>query len=388
MLPGAEGQTTGELRKAVTAAVLALDPEAVRRRREEAEKRARVECYPDPDGTATLAGRSLPPAEVLAADKRLCQVARYWKKYLRAAWRHADPHQQLPRPEHGTDLLRARAYLALLLGQPLDVPPADLLPPARRHPRTPTAIPATVPTALDLIAPGGADAALGLEGQQLPAGLRHPDPPWAATGGDPVAGLPPMAGLISLTVPLTTLLGLSDRPGEAAGFGPMHADTARQLACALAGHRATRWQIIVTSPDGRALATGIHRGPVGPGPRSGSGWTVQVTAEPIAATNCDHRNAEPGQDPSPGLQRLIRARTVTCCGPGCRRPAARADLDHTVAYDCGGITCECNGAPGCRHCHRRKQALQWALEQPSPGVMIWTSPAGRRYTTYPSKHPT
>ncbi len=93
VLSDAAGQTTGELRKAVTAAVLALDPDAVRRRREEAQKRARVECFPDPEGTATLAGRSLPPAEVLAADKRLCQVARYWKKYLRAAWKRADPRQ-------------------------------------------------------------------------------------------------------------------------------------------------------------------------------------------------------------------------------------------------------------------------------------------------------
>ena len=65
---------------------------------------------------------------MLAADKRLCQVAAYWKKLIRAAWKHADPHGQLPRPEHGMDLLRAKAYLALLLGQPLDAPPAGLLP--------------------------------------------------------------------------------------------------------------------------------------------------------------------------------------------------------------------------------------------------------------------
>ena len=91
VLPDAAGQTTGELRRSVTAAVLALDPDAVRRRRERAEKGARVECYPDPEGTATLTGRSLPPAEVLAADKRLCQVARYWKKRIRAAWKQAHP---------------------------------------------------------------------------------------------------------------------------------------------------------------------------------------------------------------------------------------------------------------------------------------------------------
>ena len=133
-MPAAAGLTTGELRAEVNQAILALDPAAMRRRRQEAERGARVECYTNPDGTATLTGRWLPPAEVLAADKRLCQVAAWWKKQIRAAWKQADPAGELARPEHGTDLLRARAYLALLLGQPLDTPPADLLPPAEPAP--------------------------------------------------------------------------------------------------------------------------------------------------------------------------------------------------------------------------------------------------------------
>jgi hypothetical protein len=49
-----------------------------------------------------------------------------------------------------------------------------------------------------------------------------------------------MAGLVNLTVPLTTLLGLTEAPGQAAGYGPIDPDTARVLACAAAGHRATR----------------------------------------------------------------------------------------------------------------------------------------------------
>ena len=113
-----------------------------------------------------------------------------------------------------------------------------------------------------------------------------------------------------------------------------------------------------------------------------------MTAEPITAGSCDHRNAEPGYRPGPALQRLIRARTVTCAGPGCRRPAARCDLDHTIPHDDDGLTCECNLAPLCRFCHRLKQAHGWTLTQPTPGVMTWTTPAGRRYTTLPSKHPT
>ena len=46
-----------------------------------------------------------------------------------------------------------------------------------------------------------------------------------------------------------------------------------------------------------------------------------------------------------GLDALIRTR---CTAPGCGRPAARCDLDHTLAWDKGGITCECGLAPRCK----------------------------------------
>ena len=40
------------------------------------------------------------------------------------------------------------------------------------------------------------------------------------------------AGQVFLTLPLATLLGLSDRPGVAAGHGPLPGDVARALATA------------------------------------------------------------------------------------------------------------------------------------------------------------
>ena len=109
---------------------------------------------------------------------------------------------------------------------------------------------------------------------------------------------------------------------------------------------------------------------------------VQVT--PLAAGTCDHRNQEPGYTLSPRLRHLIAARTVYCCAPGCRRPAARCDFDHTIAYHAGGRSCECNVRPLCRRHHRCKQAPGWAARQPDPGTMIWTTPAGRTYTTVPT----
>ena len=111
-----------------------------------------------------------------------------------------------------------------------------------------------------------------------------------------------------------------------------------------------------------------------------------VTITPLAAGTCDHRNQEPGYTLSPRLRHLIAARTVYCCAPGCRRPAARCDFDHTIAYQAGGRSCECNVRPLCRRHHRCKQAPGWAARQPEPGTMIWTTPAGRTYTTGPTTY--
>jgi hypothetical protein len=344
VLPEAPDLTTGQLRRALARAVLAADPDAARRQREEALKEARVDCYPDPAGTATLAGRNLPAASVLAADKRLCAIAKAWKKQGAAG---------------EMDLLRARAYLTLLLGLDVTVPPADLLP----------------------VKPGSPEGAASADhepvpaGQEIPAGLRRPD-----------AEMPPLAGSVNLTIPLSTLMGLSDAPGAAAGYGPLDPDTARVLACAAAGHRATRWHVTVTGPTGRALGYGSRVGRTAAD--DGGAWEVSFTAEPIAAGCCDHRNREDGYRPSPGLQRLIQARSHTCTAFGCGRPATSCDQDHSIPYDEDGITCECNLAPLCRFHHRMKQAQNWKIEQISPGVMAWLTPAGRRYITLPSQHPT
>ncbi len=72
----APGLTTGQLRGVLHRAVLALDPDAARKRREKAQRDARVECWTEPAGTWSLAGRDLPPAAVLAADQHIDTAAR------------------------------------------------------------------------------------------------------------------------------------------------------------------------------------------------------------------------------------------------------------------------------------------------------------------------
>jgi hypothetical protein len=182
-------------------------------------------------------------------------------------------------------------------------------------------------------------------------------------------------------------------------------------------HPRTRWCVTVTGPDGAAVAHGCARGPHpwtpdtgtppgrqapsggrdgpgGPGPPVGPDAQqaaqlhellrgLNVTLGPIATGSCDHRHKEDRYTPSRALQHLVRARTARCAAPGCGAQACHCDLDHTTAYP-QGLTCQCGLGPLCRRHHRCKQAPGWHLEQPEPGIMRWTTPSGRIYTTTPT----
>jgi len=206
--------------------------------------------------------------------------------------------------------------------------------------------------------------------------------------------------VINITVPLSTLLGLSATPGEAAGFGLLDPCDARDLVAAAARRADTRWCVTALHPDGAVAAHGCARGrhPPPPGPSQGpdpppgtaardylAGLRIRMI--PVARGHCDHTRAEAGYRPSRKLQHLVKVRNARCTAPGCGRSASRCDLDHTLAWEHGGITCECDLAPLCRHHHRCKQAEGWRLEQPEPGVLKWRTPAGRRYTTTPTAYP-
>jgi len=318
----APGQTTGQLRASARRAVLAADPAAADRHREKAEKQARVEVWSEPAGTAALAGRDLRSADVIAADKRIDGLARQ----LKAAGIEGSLGQ-----------LRARAYLALLLGQPMP----------------------------GLLPPGAGPHAAGTDTVGAPTG--------------------PVAGAVNLTMPLSSFLGASGEPGEVAGFGPVAAADGRALADRLAGQRGSRWCLTLTGRDGRAVAHGCAQ--AHGGEAAGRGWELTVTVRPVAVWDCLHERESAGYQPSPTLRHVIRVRQRTCSFPGCRRPAARCDQDHTVPYDQGGRTCECNLAPLCRRHHRAKQVHGWRLEQPQPGVMTWHLPHGRNYQTTGEPYP-
>ena len=94
-----------------------------------------------------------------------------------------------------------------------------------------------------------------------------------------------------------------------------------------------------------------------------------------------------GHDPGVLLRHLTEVRHATCTAPTCRRPASQCDFEHNTPYEAGGRTCECNGGPKCRHHHRLKQDPRWQVEQPTPATINWTTPAGRLYTTEPTRYP-
>ena len=181
------------------------------------------------------------------------------------------------------------------------------------------------------------------------------------------------------------MLGLASDPADVAGFGPVDPALARQLGSRAAPHPATRWCLTVSDDRGQPIGHGCLPGQ--PVSRLFAPKPLTVTITPLASDTDQHQNSEPGYHPSRRLQHLVQTRSAACSAPGCRWPAARSDLDHTVPYDEGGRTCECNLAPLCRHHHRCKHSEGWQLDQPSPGVMTWTTPAGRRYLTTPSAYP-
>jgi hypothetical protein len=380
--------TPGGLRAAIMRAVMDVNPEKAKKRREHEAAQTRVERWAEDSGNAGLAGRELPPAEVLAADQRVTA----WARELRKAGLDGN-----------MDQLRARAYLDILLGT--DSRPLS-----------------TGPDGTDSRPLGtGPDGADGEAADRIPA------------SAGPLAGVipPGFAGRVNLTIPATTLLDRTDRPGEMGGIGPIDPDLARDLAAAAARNPRSTWCVTVTDNQGHAIGHGCARPapvadqsnrtkrdklgvpggpdpprqtrftftPAGqPSPTGGFGtWRFStgipgqrellIDIGPIPTGNCDHRHEAKGHDPGVILRHLTQIRHATCTGPGCRRPAANCDFEHNTPYAVGGRTCLCNANPKCRFDHRVKQGPRWNAEQLPSGEVRWTTPSGRQYTTEPTRYP-
>jgi hypothetical protein len=92
---------------------------------------------------------------------------------------------------------------------------------------------------------------------------------------------------------------------------------------------------------------------------------------------------EPGYAPSKALADFVRCRDLTCRWPGCDRPAADCDLDHTIPYARGGPTHASNLKCYCRTHHLVKTFWGWCDRQLPDGTVILESPSGQAYVTAP-----
>jgi hypothetical protein len=151
---------------------------------------------------------------------------------------------------------------------------------------------------------------------------------------------------VSVVVPVGTLLGVSEEGGELAGYGPIPPAMAREIAA------EGVWRRLLTDPS--------------------SGAVLDVGRERYR--------------PTAAIRDFVLARDQTCQGVGCRVPARRCDLDHTVDWAHGGRTAAAGMAPLCRHQHRLKHEGGWRVRR-DHDALIWTSPTAHTYRRRPDPIP-
>jgi hypothetical protein len=300
--------TPSGLRDAAARAVMEVAPDKAKKRREDAEKDARVERWAEDSGNAALMGRELPPAEVLAADQRITA----WAHQLRKAGLDGD-----------MDVLRARAYLDLLLDK--DSRPGPGGGPAQED-----------------VAPGGfavrgnltvplADL-LGLADRPGQLSGIGPIDPWLARDLAAAAARNPRT---SWCVTATNEHGHAAFHGCARPEPKPHPESRSRDGPGFSFTLEKR-----DGPPG-GLGTWRLRTP-GPGP------DLIVELYSLSTENCDHQFQAQGHNPGVKLRHLAQIRHATCASPVCRRPASQCDFEHNVPYEAGGKTCLCNGGPLCK----------------------------------------
>jgi hypothetical protein len=238
----------------------------------------RVEYRPEQDGMATLSAH-------LPAD----QASAIWNKLTRAA-------RELQGPEETRTLtqLRTDLYGGWLLGGTTS--------PGTVHPGT-----------------------SGTTGAGIDTGLSSP-----------------IGAQVLVTVPVFSLMGLTDDPAMLDGYGPIPPSMARKLA---ANGAASFYRVLVDPRDGAPLEIGRT--------------SYRLTK---------------------AMKRALQLRDGRCTFPGCNNPSLDNDTDHLQAWQHGGHTGISNLAQLCPKHHRLKHASGWtptAATKDEPPA--WTSPTGRHY---------
>ena len=294
------------LRERVARVVASLDPEAAMRRRQRAERDLTdVSIWAEADGMACLAARG--QAIDLVAMREIIDA----RAALMRDGAAADD-------ERTAGQWRLAAMLAAFGVTPVG--------------RTPTPVPTSVSDTRACSDP------VGTHGRPVP-----PDsslPPHHTPVVDPVRVQ------IRVTVPLDTLFGLSETPGELEGYGPLDPALVRALA---ADADWIRW--VTDDVTGVLLDEGDRRFP---GAR---------------------------------LARFLRARESHCKHPSCGVRSSRADADHLPPHSEGGRTSARTMSPTCPRHNRGREESRWQAREEGPRDPqgppdpVWTSPLRRRYQT-------
>ncbi|WP_461189624.1 HNH endonuclease signature motif containing protein [Arthrobacter sp. Z4-13] len=147
---------------------------------------------------------------------------------------------------------------------------------------------------------------------------------------------------VLVTVPVFSLMGLTDEPAVLDGHGPIPASVARKLVA-----------------DG---ADSFHRVLVDP--RDGA---------PLEIGRSSYRVSK-------AMRNWLRMRDGKCPFPGCNNTSLDNEADHILAWHHGGTTGISNLGQPCRKHHKLRHTSGW---KPTPATMNeppgWISPTGRHY---------
>lgn len=154
--------------------------------------------------------------------------------------------------------------------------------------------------------------------------------------------------VINVTVPIQTVMGLSDQPGVLSGGTVIPAGLARMIA----QQPGATWHRMLTDPAGNA---------------------VELSTERYAPTRA--------------IWEQVVAVQPTCFRSNCDRASTACDLDHRTPWPLGP-TAPSNLWPACRGDHRVKHAAGFSIEQIGNGGFALRTAAGFAHPIVGTDHPT
>lgn len=334
LVPEVAGKTYYQVERLAWRAALAVAPDVAERRRTAAEReRARVTVFREESGAVGLSGRDLPTAEALAGHAHVVARAREYQASGAFGGESAGRLEALAYLHllNGVTATDAIGFARAAATEPPDGPGQDGEDEAGEH-RDPRGEADGADDGADDGAgcPGSHGDAQGPDSRgegECPGDDADPDGDGGEPGGGPGPGIGPGPGdgddgpsgaggravaLPEVVVPLATLLGLAERPGENRLLGSLDPALARDLAAAAARSPGSRWEVTVVDEDGYAVGHGLARtgrrgrqGPHPPGPACcalPARVNVTVTEALLTALGAQAARPRPGAQPRTGAQ--------------------------------------------------------------------------------------